>query len=103
VESFEYDDRILPAVAARFIYRIEQKGSQLNLVRDGDIEIHGDTSGARQQILRSIFRKRLDSILPDSIPVNLPTGVLRRMQNVDLSLYRVTTQNSCLNILLNAD
>ena len=101
-ENFQSEGRKLSPFAVRIIYRLSTFNGQWKLTRDTDLEIRGKSAGARQKILRSVMEKRLMSLLPESLPIQLPPQQTTIFPGTDLGVSQISTLDEVLTILLRA-
>lgn len=101
LDSFQADDRQLPGARIGLEYILGYYDGRYYLQRDEAIEINGDYSGARQQIVRSIMRKRLESAIPKLIPIpDLPPNPQLQSKDLDLSVARIALNPQNLTLEL---
>ena len=94
-DRFEHGERVISKFAIRFIYKFFQHNGGLYLLRDGDLEIQGQNSGARSRVIRSVLRKRISSVLPKTMPLRGLT-----LEENPLVLENIESSNSVLHVLL---
>lgn len=74
-ESYTVGEDTYPGINVSARYQIVRKGDGWHLVRDEELEVlppdfqPGMRLGARQQVLRTILRRRLGRLLPQDIPI----------------------------------
>ena len=101
--NFQSADHTTPPIVVRVVYQVQNNGKNWSLVRDGELEIRGTSKGARQKVLRSVMRQRLNSILPDAIPLQLPTPNSQFVEDLNLRIADIATQGSVLSVALQAN
>lgn len=74
-EKFDIEDKTYPGMNVTARYRIVPRGEEWHVEREEDLEVlpadyePGARLGARQQVTRSLLRRRLGRMLPRTIPL----------------------------------
>lgn len=91
-ESYKVGKNLYAGMNVTAHYKTERKGEELHLVRDQELEVlppdfkPGDTLGARQQVLRTILRRRLGRLLAADIPLReIPLDTIELQEGLAIS------------------
>lgn len=96
LSEFNTGDRVLPPTQIDVDYELKNHRGRWYLSRAGEIGIETEHSGARQQIVRSILRKRLETVVPTTFPLpelRLPNHVRK---DLDLKIGGLSAQDQAI-------
>lgn len=98
IEEFKTENRSLNDLSIETAFEIKQENQKWLLERVGETKILSESSGARQKIVRSIVKKRVDKILPSRIALpELENFDAMNEMDLELGIKSVaTTSNSVL-------
>ncbi len=107
MESIQSGKRTLTDWELQFRYRWERQQQRWQLTRDERVELvesgqATDSQGARQQVFRTVMRKRFENILPEKIAIpELGTAQPLQELKIELDVKRIIADNR--NVVISFD
>ena len=101
VKEFSIERRRIPDIFISVNYEIGFDGKEWVIHRVGAIAVEARKAGARQQMVRSVIRKKASSLFPEQFVLpSLPMTPQMKKMDLDLAISGVKTENQFLYVLI---
>ena len=102
IANFEIEEKQLRDIILRADYEVENSNGKWELKRAGELIVESNQSGARQQIVRTVVRKRAAQFLPNRIelPILKPTKSMKQM-DLDLMIEQIIARDEKIFVTIN--